>query len=500
MDQIKWRSFTGMTTLLDRTFLGIEFGDDSVVLALLKNSVSGLTLLSSETFPLKDGVDIVNDVREFISGQGVDINNVFVTIPDRWAIIKFTDIPSIKGRNKNAISNMMKFEIERHIPFSIESAAYDFLILKRMANSFSVALVAVQNEKVDIVNDFLEKLALRPHTITLSSFAVLSSIELSGVPAGGLQEIIGITRRSNIFGNKDEIGVSLYIKGMLASLSIVRDGICVYSRTFELSAAGVAQNLSDAGKKLSIESFDRLLVIGDISSWKDLPAELTEKLAAENVSVKEVTEFRGDVQGKEMNGLAASIGACFSGLGIGTHRLNILPHKREYEIKNVAPLVMKVFLALAAALLIGMFTVGAVKQKNYLEGLEAALTENKPAVKALEQIMSDMALLKKQSSVLYNVKQNEITLEVLAELTSVLPLDSWVTNLHYKGFDIKGKKTDGELIISGFASSSSTLIPLLEDSAYFEKVEFVGPIKKKGLKEQFKIKAEVLMPSNKERG
>lgn len=489
-----------MTTLLDRTFLGIEFGDDSVVLALLKNSVSGLTLLSSEKFPLNEGVDTVNEVRDFINRQGVDISNVFVSIPDRWAITKFTDIPSIKGRNKSAISNLMKFEIERHIPFPIDNAAYDFLILKRQANSFSVVLVAVQNEKVDIVKDFLEKLDLRPHTITISSFAVLNSIELSGVPVGGLQEIIGITRRSNIFGNKDEIGVSLFINGMIVTLSIIRDGVCIYLRTFDLSADRVVQKLSEAGEKLSIERFDKLLVAGDMSSLKDITGELKEKLAAENVAVNEISEFRGDVHGEEMNGLVASIGACFSGLGLGTHKLNILPHKREYEMMKVAPLATKIFLFLLVAMLIGMFAVSAVKQKNYLEGLEAALMENKPAVKALEQITADINLLKKQSGVLYNVKRNEIALEVLTELAAVLPTDSWVTNLHYKGFDIKGKKAGGELIISGLSSSSSILIPLLEDSVYLEKVEFVGPIKKKGLKEQFKIKAVVLMPSGKESG
>jgi Tfp pilus assembly PilM family ATPase/Tfp pilus assembly protein PilN len=489
-----------MTTLLDRTFLGIEFGDDSVVLSLLKNSVSGINLLSSETFSLKEGVDTVNEVSDFISRQGADISNVFVSIPDRWAVIKFTDIPSIKGRNKNVISNMMKFEIERHIPYPIDSVAYDFLILQRKASSFSVVFVAVQNEKVEIVKDFLEKLALNPHTITISSFAVLSAIELSGVPVGGLQELIGITRRSNIFGNKDEIGASLFINGMNATLSIIREGLCIYLRTFELSADRAAQMLSEAGKKLSIERFDKLLVEGDISSLKDIAVELKEKLAEEKVVVNEISEFRGDVQGKEMNGLVASVGACFSGLGLGTHRINILPHKREYEIKKVAPLATKVFLFLVVAMLIGIFAVGAVKQKNYLEGLESALKENEPAVKALQQITSGIDQLKKQSTVLYDVKRNEIVLEVLAELTAVLPSDSWVTNLHYKGFYIKGKKAGGELIISGFASSSSILIPLLEDSVYLEKVEFVGPIKKKGLKEQFKIKAVVIMPSYKESG
>jgi Tfp pilus assembly PilM family ATPase len=489
-----------MTTLLDRTFLGIEFKDDSVVLVLLKNSVSGVNLVSSETFPMKEGVDTVNEVRDFISRHGADINNVFVSIPDRWAIIKFTDIPPIKGRNKSAISNLMKFEIERHVPFPIENAAYDFLIIQRKSDSFSVVLVAVQNEKVDIVKDFLEKLALRPQTITISSFAVLSSIELSGVPVGGIQEIIGITRRSNVFGNKDEAGVSLFISGPNATLSIISEGLCIYLRTFGFSTDRAAQILSEAGEKLSIERFDKLLVTGDISSMEDISGELKEKLAGANVAVNEISEFIGDVQGKEFNGLAVSVGACYSGLGIGTHRINVLPHKREYEIKKMAPLATKIFFVLALVILIGMFAVSTVKQKNYLEGLEAAIMENRPAVKALEQITSDIRLIKKQSGILYNVKQNEITLEVLAELTAVMPLDSWVTNMHYKGFDLKGKKAGGELIISGLASSSSILIPLLEDSAYFEKVEFVGPIKKKGLKEQFKIKAVVLMPSGKESG
>lgn len=497
-----------MTTLLDKTFLGIEFRDDLVVLAFLKNSLSGMSLISSATFPLKEGGDTANEVRDLIRRQGVDISRVFVSIPDKWAITKFTDIPSIKGRSKSVISNLMKFEIERHIPFPIENVSYDFLVLQKKENIFSTVFVAVLNEKVDLVKDFLEKLALTPHTITVSSFAVLSAIELSGVPAGGLQEVIGITRRSNIFGNKDETGVSLYINGKNATLSIIREGLCIHQRTFfldpdqktDVSANKIVQFLSETKDKLSVERFDKLLVAGDTAFFKGITEGLKESLAAGDIAVNEVYEFRGDVQGEKMNELVSSIGACFAGLGIGTYRINILPHKKEYEIRKVAPLATKVFLLLLVLMLAGMFAVGAIKQKNYLTGLEAALNKNKPAVNELKKILSDINLLKKQSDVLYNVRQNKIVLEVLAELTAVLPRDAWVANLHYKGFDIKGKKAGGELVISGFASSSSILIPLLEDSAYFEEVEFVGPIKKKGLKEHFKIKAVVLMPSNKESG
>ncbi len=56
------------------------------------------------------------------------------------------------------------------------------------------------------------------------------------------------------------------------------------------------------------------------------------------------------------------------------------------------------------------------------------------------------------------------------------------------------KKSGGEIVISGYANSSSNLIPLLEDSVFFEKVEFVGPIKKARDKEQYKISAQLVNP------
>ena len=495
-----------MTTLLDRTFLGIEFRDGSVVLAFLRNSVSGMSLVSSATFPLKEGADTANEVRDFISRHAADISRVFVSIPDKWSITKFADIPSIKGRNKSVISNMMKFEIERHIPFPIENVSYDFLVLQKKENIFSVVFVAVLNEKVELVKNFLEKLAITPNTITLSSFAVLSAIESSGVPAGGLQEIIGITRRSDIFSDKDEIGVSLYLNADNVTISIIKEGLCIRQRTFSLdpdqkvslSADKVVQMLLEKKDKVHAEKFGKILVSGDISAFKGIVDELREALASNDIAVMEVAEFKGDVQGTEMNGFVSSVGACYTGLGIGTHRINILPHKREYEIRKVAPLATKVFIGLIVIMLVGMFAVSAIKQKNYLAGLDAALKENEEPVKELEKVILDINLLKKQSGVLYEVRENEITLEVLAELTAVLPKDAWITSLHYKGIDLKGKRPGGEMLISGFASTSSILIPLLEDSDYFEKVEFVGPIKKKGLKEQFKIKADVLKPLDKE--
>ncbi len=101
---------------------------------------------------------------------------------------------------------------------------------KDMTNS--VVFVAVQKEKVDFIKDFLEKLSLQPHAITISSFAVLNTIELSGVSVGGWQEFVGIAQKSDVLGKKGETNISIYIDKTNASLAIISNGLCTHLRTF----------------------------------------------------------------------------------------------------------------------------------------------------------------------------------------------------------------------------------------------------------------------------
>ncbi|MEW6601428.1 MAG: pilus assembly protein PilM, partial [Nitrospirota bacterium] len=229
-----------MTTLLDSifgTYLGIEIKEDSIVLTYLKNRLSGITLMATSTFPLKFEESVSDDVRGFISRHGTNVNKIFVSVPERWAITKFIDIPSMKGKGKGALANLMKFEIERHIPFEIDDVVYDFLILESKGTANSVVFAAVQKDKINMIKDYLGKLSLQANAITISSFAVLNSIELSGVSVGGWQDIIGIVRRSAILGKKDEMNISIYIDKKHASLVIIKDGLCTHMRSFSVDVS-----------------------------------------------------------------------------------------------------------------------------------------------------------------------------------------------------------------------------------------------------------------------
>jgi hypothetical protein len=71
-------------------------------------------------------------------------------------------------------------------------------------------------------------------------------------------------------------------------------------------------------------------------------------------------------------------------------------------------------------------------------------------------------------------------LPVLRELTDLLPNDAWLTLL---SLDSKGAELTGQ------ANAASALIPLLENSPRFERVEFASPVTRGRDREQFRIQA-----------
>ncbi|RJQ50336.1 MAG: hypothetical protein C4538_00205 [Nitrospiraceae bacterium] len=498
-----------MTTLFNKllgTFLGVEFRDETLEIVFMRNGVSGMSLLSSSSFPLKADDANLAEIRGYINRLGEKPDRVFVSIPDKWAITKFTDIPSIKGKGKDVIVNMMRFEIERHIPFNIEEVSFDFLVLDEKAAAYSVVFVTVHKEKMEYVKDFLEKLSLRPNTVIPSSFAVLNTLELSDITAGGLLEVMGIMRRSRAVGKSGETNIFLYFDKAHACMSVLKDGLYIYHRslTYRIGQEhgafmnDISRYLAEIQSRYSVERFHTLILSGDMNSVTEVIHELKEKTGINIVTLDQISNLSGNTNKTDINMLASAVGACFGGLGLATYRVNLLPHKMEYETRKTVPLSTKIFFVLIFVLIIGIFATEAYKKRQYLSNVEAVLKKNQPMVSGLEKLTADINGIQERIDVLRNLKNSEITLELLTEITGLMPKDAWITNLEFKAFEPKDKKKGlGELILSGQAASSSALIPLLEDSTYLEKVALVGPVKKTGDKEQFKLGALIVLPGKK---
>jgi Tfp pilus assembly PilM family ATPase/Tfp pilus assembly protein PilN len=486
------------------TFLGLEFREDSVILTYVNNSFSGMTLLSSSIFPFQGSEEEISAVREYMDRHGNHVNGVFVCIPDKWAITKFIRVPSTRG--KSTLEQLMSFEVERHIPFNLEDIAYDFQVMNEADKQYTIVFTAVRKLKVEFIREVLDKLAMTPDLITTASFAVFNIVGRNGTPAGGWQHAVGLNGKSDRTGKKGETGLLLYIEKTQVLSAIIHDGVYRNIKPLPFDenekdglVDDLARHIDGMKQSIGFEKIDTILLAGDTPLVSGQAGPLSERLGVKVEALNELSAFEGNLKESEVGGLAPSVGACFIGLGIGEFAINMVPHKREHHLGRKAPLFAQIFAGLIVLIFIAIASAEYVKNKRYLEDIDAALNKNKPEIEALEKITANINLFREKKDLLQRTRENEIALEVLAELSAILPRDAWITNLSYKGLRTNDKKEKGgELVISGFAASSSTLLPLLEDSPYFEKVEFVGPIKKTKDREGFKLKAEIVVPGSSE--
>ncbi len=493
-----------MTTLQDRfsrTSVALEFKEDSFIISFFKSDLSGVNLQSSSSFPLNDDDKAIAEINEFISRFTFDHNNIFVCIPHKWAIIKFIDVPPAKGKGKNALSQLMKFEIGRHIPFEVDDVFYDFQLIEKSETAYTIMFASVFKEKIDYVKGFLDKIFLKPRIITLSPFAALNAVEYSGYTVGGWQELLGLSRKPDIIGRKGKLCLSLSFDKNDINIFVIKNGLPMLFRSSHLDpdqhsnelAENIVSKINSILADLSIERVDRIILSGSIYQKADLPDVLRSKLETDVKTVNPVSLLFYGEPSENAHILTPSLGVYYAGLGIGSLKFNLLPHKTDIVLKKTGTLLAKVSIPLIIILIFGIFTAEIVHEKTVLSRIEKQIIANDPEVKIIEKISAESEVFMQKRDFLGSVRNDKTLLNILTELSEIIPPDAWLINFNYK--TSSGKEKDiskRELIISGFAASSSVLISLLEDSSFFEKVEFVGPITKKMNKEGFKIRADVI--------
>jgi Tfp pilus assembly protein PilN len=128
------------------------------------------------------------------------------------------------------------------------------------------------------------------------------------------------------------------------------------------------------------------------------------------------------------------------------------------------------------------------KIQDELQFLRAEVNRKKPEVTAVENLKKEREKIVKDIAEFEKLSSLEARkIDILKELTQILPPTVWIWNLKAAGREIE---------ISGFADSASDLIPLLDRSPLFEKVEFLAPVTKERdrrlgsdkEKERFKIR------------
>ena len=140
-----------------------------------------------------------------------------------------------------------------------------------------------------------------------------------------------------------------------------------------------------------------------------------------------------------------------------------------------------------------LLTIAALVGPVWLEGravdsLKSRIKQLEKQTRLVEAQQREIDALRGETQKLIDIKdQSPALLGVLAELSSLLKDDTWLTHLQY---------SNKHLQIQGQSPAASALISLLEGSAFFSKVSFVSPLTqdKTTGRERFQISSDVSMP------
>jgi general secretion pathway protein L len=161
--------------------------------------------------------------------------------------------------------------------------------------------------------------------------------------------------------------------------------------------------------------------------------------------------------------------------------LNLLPEELRPRTVTAGQVVTTGMLAVTALLGLAVLAAQGYQQQRYATGLAGAVQSLDAEVKRVERLSADLAAKRKLLETVQAIEKGDARpLPVLRELTERLPQDAWLRTF---SMDRQG------IEITGQAAAANQLIPLLESSSLFTKVEFTGPVTKAGDKEQFRIRA-----------
>jgi Tfp pilus assembly protein PilN len=397
-------------------------------------------------------------LRAELDARGLAARTVAIGLARSTVTVKPIELPAVGGE----LQDMVKFELERHLPIPTDDAAFDFAPLPTEAEAEGgapvegkrVLIAAADRRIVDAALRLAEEAKLKPLSITVAAHDLVTLVEPE--------------RRQRV--------AWLHRVGDSGDLLLLNGANLVFSRTFPVTddEALVAEaRRSFAGARW--RECDAVWVSGDAASAGAL-AELGVPVS-EPAWTARARQHLADVV--EPRGAAELAVATASGRGI--RPLDLIPagikprRLTRHETMTVGVLAATVLLALGALLVPGW------AEGRRLARVNAEITRIDPEVRAVERVARELERKRQLLTTVEQIGSGSIQpLPVLRELTDVIPNDAWVT---YLALDPKGVELTGQ------AGAASTLIPLLENSPRLERVEFASPVTRGRDKEQFRIRA-----------
>lgn len=430
----------------------------AVVLLQDRLAVAALSGERVETF------SIVSDhpaavLREELAARQLNPRTVALALSRGAVFVRPMDLPVVGGDMRE----MVRLNLEGHLPFAGEETAFDYVPLPAEADGARredalrrVLLVAAEPRAVESALRIAEESRLRPASLTVAAHDLLALAR----PERG-QRVVWVHR----------IGAGAEI-------------LCLLGPALILSRAAAAEDdamIADEVRRslaaVRWRECDAIWLSGDlppdVSAVMALGAPVTQPAYSARASTRLAAlspEDRGEQE------LALAVASARPG-----RPLDLLPPAlRPRRVTRAQGLTLGLAAA-TALLLVTALLVPGLREQRHLRLLDREIARVDPQVRAVERVLRELERKRTLLGTITSVETSALRpLPVLRELTDLMPTDTWLTTL---SLDQKGVELTGQ------AAAASALIPVLENSSRLQRVEFASPVTRGRDKEQFRIRA-----------
>jgi len=421
---------------------------DGIFLAYGTKALWRTKIESFKKFPLEKDKPLSPDylasvVAKYIAATKTARAKAVLCIPKSWVIVQAVEFPAVVKENLTAV---ISYELDRLTPLTPVNAYYDFKVIAEDQEKMNVLLAVARKDEID---SYLE--ALRGRNVNIGKV--------------GVSTLVMKSLLKSTYKDTDVIYVSLGETGYEGGAIV--NNLTVRSISGEFKPAGtpdidniiketypLVETLTNGGNR------GVMVINGTEHHHRTFEQKLSMSLSNLDRDVKlDLPKGNKDLSYVAVSGLIETITA-------DENEINLLSGKDKQRRR--APLFVTVAL-FALILSIGMFYFIApvVIGQRTVEEIDREITALKPEMKKVEALKKEADTLSSEVTTINNFKkQNVSSLNIVKEMTSILPAKTWLTHLRI---------ADPAVEIDGYASSAAEIIPRLENSKYFQKVEFASP-------------------------
>ena len=461
--------------------LGVDFRKNSLVLTYLKRAFGKIRLVDCGIYPVPPesqkedrAAQIISLINSFVSKHQIHRSRVSISIPREKVIVRFITFPVATKEN---LRKVLEYETSRFTPFERGETYFDYQLLKEEKDGLHLLAAFVKKAEVDFHLTLLKKVGIQPLSIQIPAVGALNLFHYhQGIKDGAATILIDVAES-------------------FVELNLLREREWVESFHVPLASEEKAARIVHLLKRLGLQedalSKTTFVVYGSGAEDAWVPALMSTPPVREVLSPP---LHRLSIQKKVPNPgrIYASIGLPLRELTQTRFDLSLLPMEMRKKVRQIGkPLFL--ILTVLCVILGATWGIGIYQQeKNAWNTANAEIRKRKPEVDAIEKVQKQRDELGKEVSEFVKIEAAEPNkVGILRELAQILPATVWIWNLKYNGKEIE---------ISGFADSASDLIPLLDRSPLFERIEFLAPVTKERIrmvvggnpvdkeKERFKIK------------